>query len=154
MSRSGGRMGIKGNFAMIGISEKGRANVKFIARGKGGHASTPQKNSPIARLSAFVCDVERHCPFRSTMEPETRAMLEALAPAASFPIRLILENLWLFRKPVEWFTPRINGQAAAMQDDDHFYNGLGIQRLQCYAPGGMGGREYALCPPPGYGGEP
>ena len=35
-------MGIKGNFAMIGVSEKGRANVKFIARGKGGHASTPQ----------------------------------------------------------------------------------------------------------------
>ena len=131
-------MGIKGNFAMIGISEKGRANVKFIARGKGGHASTPQKNSPIARLSAFVCDVERHCPFRSEMEPETRAMLEALAPAASFPIRLILENLWLFRYPIEWFTPRISGQAAAM----------------LRTPGGMGGREYALCPPPGYGGEP
>ena len=41
-------------------------------------------------------------------------MLEALAPAASFPIRLILENLWLFRKPIEWFTPHISGQAAAM----------------------------------------
>ena len=107
-------MGIKGNFAMIGVSEKGRANVKFIARGNGGHASTPQKNSPIARLSAFVCDVEKHCPFKSEMEPETRAMLEALAPAASFPIRLILENLWLFRRPIEWFTPAINGQAAAM----------------------------------------
>lgn len=107
-------MGIKGNFAMIGVSEKGRANVKFTARGKGGHASTPQKNSPIARLAAFVCDVEKHCPFRSEMEPETRAMLEALAPAASFPIRLILENLWLFKYPIEWFTPKINGQAAAM----------------------------------------
>ena len=107
-------MGIKGNFAMIGISEKGRANVKFIARGNGGHASTPQKNSPIARLAAFVCDVEKHCPFRCAMEPETGAMLEALAPAASFPIRLILENLWLFRRPIEWFTPGFSGQAAAM----------------------------------------
>ena len=107
-------MGIKGNFAMIGVSEKGRANVRFTARGKGGHASTPQKNSPIARLAAFVCDVEKHCPFRSEMEPETRAMLEALAPAASFPFRLILENLWLFGYPITWFTPMINGQAAAM----------------------------------------
>ena len=107
-------MGIKGNFAMIGVSEKGRANVRFTAKGKGGHASTPQKNSPIARLSAFVCDMEKHCPFRSEMEPETRAMLEALAPAASFPIRLILENLWLFQYPIAWFTPHINGQAAAM----------------------------------------
>ena len=107
-------MGIKGNFAMIGVSEKGRANVMFTAKGKGGHASTPQKNSPIARIAAFVCDVEKHSPFKSEMEPETRAMLEALAPSASFPIRLVLENLWLFRRPIEWFTPMINGQAAAM----------------------------------------
>ena len=85
-------MGIRGNFAMIGVAEKGRANVKFTAKGKGGHASTPQKNSPIARLAAFVCDVEKHCPFKSVMEPETRAMLEALAPSASFPIRLILQK--------------------------------------------------------------
>ncbi len=107
-------MGIKGNFASIGVSEKGRANVKFIARGKGGHASTPQKNSPIVRLAAFVCDVDRHCPFSSSMEPETRAMLERLAPSAAFPIRLVLENLWLFKHPIEWFTPGLSGQAAAM----------------------------------------
>ena len=107
-------LGVKGNCAMIGISEKGRANVKFIARGKGGHASTPQKNSPIARLASFVSDVEKHCPFRSAMEPETKAMLEAFAPAASLPVRLILKNLWLFGYPVTWFTPRISGQAAAM----------------------------------------
>lgn len=107
-------MGIRGNFAMIGVSEKGRANVMFTAKGKGGHASTPQKNSPIARIAAFVCEVEKRSPFKSEMEPETRAMLEALAPSASFPIRLVLENLWLFRHPIEWFTPMINGQAAAM----------------------------------------
>jgi carboxypeptidase PM20D1 len=106
--------GIRGNFAMIGVGEKGRANVKFIARGKGGHASTPQKNSPLARLAAFVCDVEKHSPFQSRMEPATRAMLEALAPAASFPIRLVLQNLWLFQLPIELFTPSISGQAAAM----------------------------------------
>ncbi len=106
--------GVRGNFAMIGVAEKGRANVRFIARGKGGHASTPQKNSPLARIAAFICDVERNTPFRSRMEPATRAMLEALAPAAAFPIRLALQNLWLFRIPIEILTPRINGQAAAM----------------------------------------
>ncbi len=106
--------GIRGTYAMIGVSEKGHANVRLIARGPGGHASTPQKNSPIARLSAFVCAVERRSPFRSRMEPEVRAMLETLAPAAGFQIRLVLENLWLFRRPIEWFTPLISGQAAAM----------------------------------------
>ena len=106
--------GIKGNFAMIGVSEKGRANVRFTARGKGGHASTPQKGTPIARLAGFVTEIDRHSPFKSSMDPETRAMLETLAPAASFPIRTVLGNLWLFKKPIEWFTPAINGQAAAM----------------------------------------
>ena len=106
--------GVRGNFAMIGIGEKGRANVKFIARGKGGHASTPRKNSPIARLAAFVCAVEKHSPFRREMEPATRAMLEALAPGAVLPIRIALQNAGLFQKPIELVTPRISGQAAAM----------------------------------------
>ena len=106
--------GVRGNFAMIGIGEKGRANVKFIARGEGGHASTPRKNSPIARLAAFVCAVEKHSPFRSEMEPATRAMLQALAPGAVLPFRIALQNAGLFQKPIELVTPRISGQAAAM----------------------------------------
>ena len=106
--------GVRGNFAMIGIREKGRANVRFIARGKGGHASTPSRNSPIARLAAFVCAVEKHSPFRSQMEPATRAMLEAMAPGAVLPFRVALQHLDLFKKPIELVTPRISGQAAAM----------------------------------------
>ena len=106
--------GVRESFAMIGVGEKGRANVRFIARGKGGHASTPQRHTPIARIAAFVSHVERHSPFRSRMEPETRAMLEAVAPAAVLPFRLALQNLWLFSKPIELVTPKISGQAAAM----------------------------------------
>ena len=106
--------GVRELFAMIGIGEKGRANVRFVARGDGGHASTPRKNSPIARIAAFVDHVEKHSPFCSRMEPETRAMLEAVAPAAFLPFRLVLKNLWLFGKPVELVTPKISGQAAAM----------------------------------------
>lgn len=106
--------GVRGNFAMIGIGEKGRANVRFIARGKGGHASTPSRNSPIARLAAFVCAVEKHSPFRSQMELATRAMLEAMSPGAVLPFRVALQHLDLFKKPIELVTPRISGQAAAM----------------------------------------
>ena len=35
--------GAKGTFAMIGLGEKGCADLKFIARSAGGHASTPGK---------------------------------------------------------------------------------------------------------------
>ncbi|MDO5133662.1 MAG: M20/M25/M40 family metallo-hydrolase [Eubacteriales bacterium] len=106
--------GVRGMFAMIGVGEKGRANLRFIARGEGGHASTPRKNTPIARIAAFVHHVEKHSPFHSRMEPETRAMLEAVSPAAILPFRLALQNLWLFGKPIELAAPGISGQAAAM----------------------------------------
>lgn len=44
--------GFPGNYAMIGVLEKGSGNVKIIARSNGGHSSTPPRNSPIARLAA------------------------------------------------------------------------------------------------------
>lgn len=106
--------GVKGRAAMIGVAEKGRANVRFVARGKGGHASTPQKHSPIARLAGFVCAVEKRSPFQYKMDPETQAMLEALAPASILPVRFVFRNLRLFKMPIEKLTPGINGRAAAM----------------------------------------
>ena len=46
--------GLTGHYAMLGILEKGYADVRFVARAEGGHSSTPPKNTPIARLAAFV----------------------------------------------------------------------------------------------------
>ena len=88
--------GIHGNFAMVGVFEKGKADVKFTARSNGGHASTPVKGTPIARLSAFVNEVETHSPFRKKMLPEVSAMFTALAPYAGFGMKLVFGNLWLF----------------------------------------------------------
>ena len=66
--------GVKGNFAMVGVFEKGKGDVKFTARSSGGHASAPTKNTPIARLAAFVNDVETHNYFRREFPPEVAAM--------------------------------------------------------------------------------
>ena len=66
--------GIKGNYAMVGVFEKGKADVKFTARSDGGHASAPGKNTPIARLAAFVNEVETKNPFRRKFLPEVRSM--------------------------------------------------------------------------------
>ncbi len=106
--------GIPGNFAMVGIFEKGKGDVRFTARSNGGHASTPSKNSPITRLAAFVTETEKHSPFRRKMMPEVQAMFETLAPYASFPLRLVFENLWLFRPVLMAVMPSISAQAGAM----------------------------------------
>ncbi len=106
--------GIHGNFAMIGVFEKGKADVRFTARSDGGHASTPKAHSPIANLAAFVHDVETHRVFRRRLPKEVAAMFRALAPYASFPMKWIFGNLWLFRPVLLRVLPAVSAQAGAM----------------------------------------
>ena len=106
--------GIKGNFAMVGVSEKGKADVKFTARSTGGHASAPAKNTPIARLAAFVNEVETHTPFKRKFLPEVSAMFARLAPYAPFGLKLVMGNLWLFAPIMKPVLGRISAQAGAM----------------------------------------
>ena len=106
--------GIHGNFAMIGVFEKGKADVRFTARSDGGHASTPKPHSPIANLAAFVNDVETHRVFRRRIPEEVAAMFKTLAPYATFPMKWIFGNLWLFRPVLLQVLPSISAQAGAM----------------------------------------
>lgn len=106
--------GIHGHFAMVGVYEKGKANVKFTARGAGGHASAPGKNTPAARVAAFIHSVETHSPFKKKFSPEVAAMFGRLSQYAPFPLRLVLGNLWLFGPLLKPILPSISAQAAAM----------------------------------------
>lgn len=106
--------GVHGCFAMIGVFEKGKADVRFTARSGGGHASAPRPHSPIPRLADFVHDVETHRVFRRKMPREVAGMFRALAPYASFPLRWVFSNLWLFRPVLLQVLPMISAQAGAM----------------------------------------
>ncbi len=106
--------GIPGSFAMLGVFEKGKADVLFRATSNGGHASAPKAHSPIARLADFVHEVETKQPFRRHMSKEVQAMFETLAPYASFPLRLVFENLWLFKTVLLKALPLISAQGGAM----------------------------------------
>ena len=106
--------GIKGNFAMVGVFEKGYGDVRFIAKSTGGHASAPPKNTPIPRLARFIHHIEKHNPFRVEFSPEVCEMFTRLAPYADFPLRMVLGNLWLFKPLLRKVMPAISAQAAAM----------------------------------------
>lgn len=106
--------GIKGNFAMIGVYEKGKADVRFTAASRGGHASAPGRSTPLARLAAFVNEMEQKSPFRRYMSAEVSAMFRDLAPYAGFSLRLVFANLWLFRPLLLILLPKISAQASAM----------------------------------------
>ena len=106
--------GIHGNFAMVGVFEKGKADVSLHAKSNGGHASTPRPGSPLARLADFIYEVEHHHPFRKKLPPEVRSMFETLGPYASFPLKLVFGNLWLFKPILVPLLPAISAQAGAM----------------------------------------
>lgn len=106
--------GCKGNFAMIGVVEKGHGDLEFIARSSGGHSSYPGKNSPIARLSALVMDFEKHNPMRAEFIPQAQSMFETMAPYGPFYIRLLFGNFWLFKGLLKIILPAISPQAGAM----------------------------------------
>lgn len=106
--------GVKGNYAMIGVFEKGKADVKFTARSTGGHAAAPGKGSPIARLSALVTEVEKGKTFRRELLPEVRTMFRCLAPYAPFGLRLVMGNVWLFGPILKKILLGMSPQAGAM----------------------------------------
>ena len=106
--------GFPGNYAMIGVLEKGSGNVKVIARSNGGHSSTPSQNSPIARLSKFVCDIEKHNPMTVDLEPELITMFQRIAGYGPFYMRLVLGNMWLTKPLLKLVGPYLGKQVAAL----------------------------------------
>ena len=106
--------GLKGNYAMVGVLEKGQGNLQIIARSNGGHSSYPPKNSPIVRLSKFMTDLSKHSPMKSIMSRQAQEMFGNMAPYGPFWMRLLFGNLWLFKPLLEVLMPSISNQAAAL----------------------------------------
>ncbi len=72
--------GADGTFAMVGVGEKGCAELKFIARGNGGHASTPGKNTPLVRLGQFMSYIDNNNIFEVSISPTICEMFRRISP--------------------------------------------------------------------------
>ena len=110
----GGMLGSEASCAMIGVLEKGRANVKFIAHSIGGHASIPFKNNPFARLARLIDTIERKPIFKKKLTKPVKTMYRAMVPYMSFKYRFFLGNLWLFSPILPFILGKMGGQANAL----------------------------------------
>ena len=106
--------GVNGIYAMVGVVEKGYGDLKFIAHGRGGHASAPGKNTPLVRLAKFMTAVEKKSPFKVQITPTVREMFSRMAPNMIFPLKMVMANLWLFEGLLAKVLPSINAAAGAM----------------------------------------
>lgn len=108
-------VGVKGNFAAIGIFEKGYGDLKLTAKSAGGHSSTPPKNSPIVRLAKLETEIEKSNPFKVEFSPAVDQMFDNLAPyCENFWLKMVMCNLWLFKPIVKVLIPSLSKEAAAM----------------------------------------
>ena len=106
--------GAKGKFAVIGLGEKGCADLKFIAHSRGGHASIPPKDTPLVRLGKFMAAVEKKNLFKTEMAPIIHATFESLAGAMGWPLKFVLKNSRLFKPLLVKVMPMVSGAAGAM----------------------------------------
>lgn len=106
--------GAKGSFAMVGLGEKGCADIKFIARSNGGHASMPPKNTPLIRLGKFMAAVEKSKIFKADMSPVLCTMFGRLASTMDQPLKYILSHTKLFKPLLLSVIPMVSSAAGSM----------------------------------------
>lgn len=105
-------LGIKAQFAAIGVAEKGILNATITVSSKGGHAATPSKNDATSKLVFGLTKLLNH-PAPARLSKPVEAMLKELGKHAGFGLRIVFGNLWLFR-PLVLAVLKGNSETAAM----------------------------------------
>jgi carboxypeptidase PM20D1 len=86
-----------GKLSLIGTAEKGYATLKVTAKAEGGHSSAPPADGGgVVALSHAVTAINDRG-FPMDFRGPGAAMLQTLAPRASFPVRMAVANAWLFK---------------------------------------------------------
>lgn len=108
-----GLPGVSALTAMVAIVEKGTVDVGLLARGGGGHASTPAKNGATARLARAVLRLERN-PATPHLSDPVLQMLDALSDLVPRPVGAVLQNARRANRPVAELLARLGKETGAM----------------------------------------
>lgn len=106
--------GIERPIALVGVAEKGYLSVELSVKTKGGHSSVPPSETAIGILSAAIERLEKK-PMPAHLQGVVYDMLAFIGPEMSFPLRLVLANLWLFGSVVKKSLSRMEGASALVR---------------------------------------
>lgn len=106
--------GVKGRYAMVGVAEKIVCDMRFVAKGGGGHASAPDRNSPLVRLGRFMCAAEKKKLFKPKLNRTTREMFRRMVPGMSGAMRFLFGSMWLTKPIIIKALPSVSATGAAM----------------------------------------
>jgi carboxypeptidase PM20D1 len=105
--------GIKPPVGAIGVTEKGATTVVLRVEGRGGHASTPARFGPTARLSRAILRVDR-APMQARIPNATVDLFRRLAPHAPLPLRPLMRNAERLRPALTRALVAAGPESAAM----------------------------------------
>ncbi|MEE1505154.1 MAG: M20/M25/M40 family metallo-hydrolase [Acutalibacteraceae bacterium] len=107
--------GMKCKCAMMAVHEKGIHRLICTAKEGNSHTGLAANvNTPVARMSAFITEVNSKNIFIRRLYPEVRAMFENLCPYTPFVMTILFSNIWCFGGLLKWAMPKLNAQAGAM----------------------------------------
>ncbi|MDX6357955.1 MAG: carboxypeptidase [Nocardioidaceae bacterium] len=105
--------GVKRPVAAIGVAEKGTTSVQLRVEGRGGHASTPARNGPTARLARAIVRVD-HSPMAPRLPDTTVELMQRLSPHLPLPLRPLLSRADRIRPVLTRALLAAGAEAAAM----------------------------------------
>ena len=76
---------------MIGVTEKGVTSIELRVEGRGGHASTPGRLDPTARLARAITRLD-NAPMPASVPAPTLELFRRLARHAPLPLRPLMAN--------------------------------------------------------------
>lgn len=97
--------------AIVGIAEKGYADVRLSVDGTPGHSSNPPPHTAIGELAAALTAVERK-PYPYAISSVMQEQFKAMEPYVPFGKRLVLANTWI-TKPLILSGPKHGENAAS-----------------------------------------
>ena len=112
--KSDGVGGLKEAVALVGVSEKGYLSLELTAQGVNGHSSMPPALTSVGRVSSAVAKLEAN-PFPAHLDAGVGGLLDYIAPAAPFGLRLVFANQWLLGGFVKSKMLRTPSTAAALR---------------------------------------
>lgn len=83
--------GVAAPIGVVGVTEKGVTSLELRVEGRGGHASTPARMGPTARIARAITRLDRSQMAASTPEP-TIELFRRMAPHAPLPLRALMAN--------------------------------------------------------------
>ncbi len=83
--------GVGAPIGVVGVTEKGVTSIELRVEGRGGHASTPARMGPTARLARAITRLDRS-PMPASVPEPTVELFRRMAPHASLALRPLLAN--------------------------------------------------------------